>query len=456
MSAFSMLVKNIIDSSYYTLPTDVVEATKKQILDTLAATVAGSMAEDVRVVIDLVKEWGGKEESTIIGYGGRVPSPSAALANGTLAAVLDYDDVHDTDYGHISRAIIPAALAIAEHKGALDGKELIVAVALGFDLTCRISRASKLQFEIPFCFCIPNFFGAAATASKILNLSEEKLINALGIALHQINTAGWNVYAGPSTKGTDGGFAAEAGVRSALMAERGMNPRISDPLEGKRGFYNTFRLGIYTPHTLTVDLGKAFAGVTNSQKPYPCCRNLHSSVDATLAVVNEYDIKPDDIAEVTAHFGAQDYSMFEGMELEYPVLPVQAQFSLRWVIASAILHRKVKVETQTGEALRNMQTLEMARRIVGKLNIEFNSNQIVEPVIIEIKTKGGQVYSKRVDIAYGSPKNPMSFEDVIRKFKECCRYSVKPLSQESLDKVVQMVRRLEDITDVNQIIRLLS
>ena len=120
---------------------DAVEATKKQILDMLGVMVAGStcsISGEINGLVDLVKEWGGKEESTILAFGGRVPAPNAAFVNGILCVRRDFDDTNLTySGGHTSRSIAPTALAMAERLGNINGKEFITAEALGHDLECR-------------------------------------------------------------------------------------------------------------------------------------------------------------------------------------------------------------------------------------------------------------------------------------------------------------------------------
>jgi len=422
----------------------------------MGVIIAGSMTEGVKHLVELVKDWGGKGESTILGYGWSVPSPNAALVNGYSAVVLDYDDFHDLDFIHVSRAIIPASLAIAERRGGVHGKDFITAIALGSDLACRLSRAAMLHLEFGFDMCVPNYFGAAAAAGKLLGIDEEGLRNALGIALMQASGAGSGVHEGTSTKGLHGGLQAKAGVMAALMAENGLTAT-SDPIEGKKGFYQVFHRNIYRPGLITLDLGKVFEGVTNSQKPYPCCRWSHASIDATLALINEYDIKPDDVEEVIVHVGPFAHFLCEPLELrQRPVNAVQSQFSIPWAIAIAILYRKVGIQNFSEAAIRDTKALEMTRKIVPRLAPQLSNIRSTEPAIVEIHSKNGEVYSKRIDYALGSPENSMSFDDVAQKYKDCCSFSFKPISTENQDKVIEMIARLEEITDVCQITSLLD
>ena len=456
MGAISMFTKNIVEVGYDSLPVNVVAETKKQILDTLGVALAGSMSKNIRQTMDLVKDWGGKEESTILGYGGKVPCTNAALINGWSASVLDFDDFHDVDFIHTSREVVPATLAVAERKKAVNGKDFMVAIVLGADLAYRMARAALVHRESGY-LTVPNFFGVAAAASKILGLDEEKIRNALGIALMRISGEGYGIREGLNTKGLDNGLQAQAGILAALMAEKDLQGS-GDPIEGEGfGFYAMYHRNLYIPSLLTVDLGKVFENVNVSQKPYPCCRFNQSAISAALALVNEHDIKPDDVVEVIVRHGPIAVTLVEPEEVKRkPQNDIRTQHSLFWSVASAIVHRKLGIEHFTEDAIRDKKVLEMTDKIVPKLTPELTQIPFAEPAIVEIKIKNGKVYSKRVDIAPGDPKDPMSFDKIAEKFRYCCGFSAKPISKENQEKAIKMIEKLEEVTDVSQIASLLG
>ncbi len=459
MGVLDMVIKNLVETKYKALPADVVEATKKQILDTLGVIVAGStcsISDEINGLIDLVKEWGGKEESTILAFGGQVPAPNAAFVNGILCVRRDFDDANR----HSSRSIVPTAFAMAERQGNINGKEFITAAALGHDLECRMALATEGVRSIYLC---TNFFGAAATAGKILGLNDEKLRYALALAFHQICGAsggGGSASLG-SIKGMNNGFTCKAGIVSALLVDRGFTVGW-DFLEPKtRGnFYEVFYGGSYSPALLTLDLGKMFMGSRTSLKEFPCCYGQQTSIQATLGLLREYNIKPDDVAEVIlsrSSIGNDFYALTEPVEQKQnPQNIIQAQFSLCWGVASAIVYGEVGIRNFTEEALRDARVREMARKVFGKPELEFSRERSELSVIVEIKNKAGKVYSKQVDYPFGSPEDPMSLADVAAKFRHCCQYSVKPIPKDNQDRVIQMVNGLEKVSDVSQIVRLLA
>jgi 2-methylcitrate dehydratase PrpD len=462
MSALDMVIKHLSGTNYNALTPDVIEATKKQILDMSGVIVSGStcgISGEINDLVDMVKDWGGKEESTIIAFGGRVPALNAAFVNGILCARRDFDDTKlGFAGGHVSRAIVPTAFAMAERQGKISGREFITAVALGHDLGCRIQLAGRGRDS---WYMATNFFGAAATAGKILGLRDEKMRYALALAFHQICGAqGGGGSAGlGSLKGMSNGFTCKAGVLSALLAQSGFMVDW-DILEAKNksNFYEVFYGGAYSPVLLTLDLGKLFLGTSTSQKEFPCCHMQHTSLKASLGLLKEYDIKADDIVDVVISLPEHNYSLLTAPveKKQNPQNFTEAQYSLCWGVASAIVYGSVGIRNFTEEALRDTKVREMARKVFGKPEMELSKQPMSSPAIVEIRIKNGKVFSKRVDYPFGSPEDPMTFADVATKFRHCCEYSVKSISRANQDKVIQMVEGLEELTDVSQIVRLLG
>lgn len=463
MEVSRILVKNIVDVDYKTLSSGAIEMTKKLILDALACALAGSSAVGMKELNELVEEWGGKEESTIVAFGGRVPGPHAALVNGSMGRALDFDDTYDAAPIHPAVPVVFAGFAIAEHKGMVGGKEFIPAVALGIDLSCRMSRASPVNMLEGYGWdysAIYGYFGAAAIGAKIVGLDEDKLLNAMGIAYHQSSGTMCQLAHGYNTKAMGSGFATSGGVVSALMAERGLTGS-NESLAGKWGIYDLYLRGDYISEYLTGKLGGYFMVEDDGIKPYPCCRSIHASNDATLALVKENDIKPQDVENVTVYVGSNTHiTVCQPLEIKQnPPNSVAAQFSLPWSLANAIIYRKLKIEHFSDENLKNQEAYQLAHKVVMQLDPQLTrrgERGEREPAVVEIRTREGMVYSKRVDYPLGSPENPLSMEGIVEKFRNCASYAVKPIPEGKLEQTVQMVEGLEDVADVGQLIRLLG
>jgi 2-methylcitrate dehydratase PrpD len=463
MNILDKLTNYLIETKYEALPKDVIEATRRQILDTLGVTAAGSacsVAGEMQGLADMVKDWGGKKESTIIAFGGRVPAPEAAFINGISSVRLDFDDTLVTWMNlHCSRAIVPTAFAMAERLGNIDGRELITAVALGYDFACRIKQASGGNTDNAIMSaCV--FFGTAATAARMLGLGRQKFQDALFLAFHQMcGATGVGLHAGAGLKGMSNGFAAKAGIISALMAENNFSTK-PDFLEvdNKNNFYKIFCSGTYMPWLLTVDLGKSYTGAITAQKEFPCCHGQHAAIEAALSLVKENQLQPADVAEVMISLSPFDYyNLADPLESKQnPQNLIETQFSVPWGVASAIVYGKVGIENFSADALRDVKVKEMVHKVQARIDKEMAREYGFMPAAVEIKTRRGKVYSRQVEFAFGTPNNPMTFTDIVSKFKECCQHSVTPIPPENQIKVINMVEGLEKVADVGQIVRLLG
>ncbi len=447
------LVGNAAKIKYDDLPKDVVEITKKFILDTLATTLAGSSAPGCDSVVDQVKDWGGKEESTILIYGDKVISSNAAFANSIMAHALDFDDTHDEANLHANVSVLPAALAMAERKGNVSGKDLIAAVAVGVDLMCRLGLAS---FGHDWLYSSTMaYFGATIATGKILGLDEHKLLHAMGIAYSQCAGNLQCIKDGGLVKRMQPAFAAKAAIISSILAQKGITGA-TNIFEGQFGFFPSYLKGKYAREVAIKELGKVFEGANLSVKPYLCCRYTHGSVDATLDIVQENGIRPDDVVEVVAHV-AQDAYNLVGKPFEIRESPqVDAQFSIPYIIAIAIARKNVFIDDFFEQKIKtDTQVLELAKKVRVIADQEPIGKGLT-PCVVDIRTKDGKVYSHRVEILSGDPRRPVSIAEIADKFRKCAAFSVKLISKENIEGIIRGVSNLETVQDVSEIVGIVA
>ena len=459
MAAINEFVKHFIRLRYEDIPGDAVESAKREVLDSLATALGGSSKPGVRELVDIVKEWGGNEQSTVIAYGVKCPTPNAAQVNGTMIHALDYDDGHQVALVHIGCVAVSTCFAAAERMGKVSGKELITAIALGGDFLARLGLASKPGSSALSAGWHPTtlfgFLGAAAMSGKILGLDEERMTNALGLAYHQCGGAGSGVADGALAKRMGPGLAAKAGITSALMAERGITGE-RNPLEGRTGLFNTYMGGDYDPQILTADLGKRFEGVNIGDKPYPCCGLTHACIDAALALLSQHDIKAEEIREITVYGGDPVYGLSQPPEIKRaPRTITDAQFSVPWVVAAALVKGKVTVDDFTEEALKRQDILDVTKKITARLDTSMNRHG-VGPGGVMITMNDGTEYKEEVEHCLGSVARPMTFEDCTKKFRECATCSIKPLPADKAEKIIEMISQLEKLDDTTEIIKMLG
>jgi len=457
MTAISQFVKHFVTLAYDDLPAPAVEAAKKEVLDSLATALGGSTKPGVKELVTMVREWGGKKQSTIIAHGLKCPAPNAAQVNATMIHALDYDDGHQAALVHTGCVTVSTAFAVAERMGKITGKELITAITIGGDFMARLGLAGRPGRTALSSGWHPTtllgHFGAAAVAGRLMRLDVVKMTDALGLAYHQAGGAGSGVSDGALAKRMGPGFAAKAGITAALMAERGITGE-RDPLEGKTGLFNTYMGRDYTPEILTAELGKRFEGVNIGDKPYPCCGLIHACVDAVLALRSRHKIDVEKIEEIIAYGGQSVYDLSQPPEVKRrPRTIIDAQFSVPWVVATAVVRGKVTVDDFTDAAITRPEILQVAQKVSGKLVPDMDRHG-VGPGGVIIRMRGGAEYREEVAHCLGSPERPMDFNDVTRKFRECAASSLKPLSAVTIDKVIEMVGKLETFDDAAAVIRL--
>ena len=451
------LATHIVRSNFADLDAEAVAITKKSILDTLGVMAAASgITPECRLLVDLITEAGGKEESTIIGYGARVPAWMAAFANGAMAHSLDYDDLYYEAPVHPSSPVVSAALAIAERVGRVSGRQFITAVALGNDLTCRMGLGMRWKMDWNPTTVL-GAFGAAAACGKLLGLDKNQMVSALGIALSEAaGTQEMRYSVGNHLGGLRDGYPARGGVLSALMAQRGiLGPE--NCFEGRAGLFKVYFGGDFNRDTLTAGLGEKYQGAEVSFKAWPTCGTSHVYIDAALRILARHDLDAQDIRAITLYAG--DFAMLHCQPLEQrrrPLTSPDAKYSIPFAVALAAAKRRVTIDDLTPEAIHEPGVLAMARKVNVRADARFNAAHGEPPGQQEIVTTQGRSYAKELEFGYGHHKNPISTEDLIRKFRDCVAHAARPVSGAAADQVVETVMALEAASDVGQIIRLLS
>jgi 2-methylcitrate dehydratase PrpD len=465
MDAAFLLAKNLVNLKYKDIPRDVVEHTKKQILDIIGVALGGSSKAGVKELAEIVIDWAGKEESTIFCFGKKVPAPNAAQVNATMGHALDYDDTGDGPT-HPSVIIVPTSLAVAERQGKVNGREFIATVALGVDMMGRLGQAFRTGVMTApvsghpgagwHLTCLYGYLASAGVAGRLLGLDEDQLVNAFGIAYHQCSGNGQCVTEGALTKRMGPGFAARGGIVAALMAAKGITGA-KESLEGEVGLFNLYHKGEYNPTPLTAELGKRFAGLNAAMKPYPCCKGTHSYVDLALAMVKKHRIKPEDIKEITVFCQDEKYFLLYPLEKRRrPENPVDSQFSIPWAVAAVFARGRAGIGDFTEEAINSADILEVSGRVRVALDKNVGEKKGMIPAKISVTTKKGQTLIEQADIPAAGQEKPLPFADYERKFRDCAAYAVKPRTSGQIDKIVGLVKELENVEDIRELAELLS
>jgi 2-methylcitrate dehydratase PrpD len=449
------------DLTFERLPTAVVDATKKLILDQLGVMLLGSSAAGVDALVETIADWGGKPESTVLVHGTRAPAHHAALVNGTMARALDYDAVHEKAIVHVTAGSLPQCLAVAERNGGVSGKDLIVAMAAGMELMIRLGLASETSFLNTGRVTTLHQanFGGALAAAKLMRLSPEQIVAALGIASGQVAGTLQMVVEGSVMVRVQQGFAGQNSVLAAVLAERGMRS-VDRVFQGEFGYFRAYHDNKYRAETLTERLGEEFVVQTSSIKYYPCCFLAHFAIAAMQKLKRDHALKPDDVAAIHLRMTKGSYdAVCAPIESKRAVTNTQeALFSAPYTVATALVHGGLRVEHMRAPALSDPAVSAVASRVTAVIDpqLERQYGRIIGPSIVDVTLRDGTKLSAQAGRVKGHPDEPMSLDDCEAKFWSCAPYAAKELGHAKLETAVARVRDLEHLADAGEIVRLMS
>ena len=445
----AVFIRNL---SFNDMPESVLESCKSVILDTIGVALGGSQAQHSQSAVALVNEHNEKKEATIFAQGSKTSCLNAAFANGVMAHAIDFDDDYEPGAVHVGCAVIPAAFALAESRGE-NGRSLITAVVAGYEVACRAAGALPLKEERAGYHITGAVggFGSAAACGKLLQLDEYRLVNALGIAGDQAGGLLQYHFDGSMLKHLHGGRAAQNGLFSALLAERGFvaSPEI---FEGEYGFYNVLFGGEYNAAELTQGLGSSLRVRETSLKPYPSCRATHSPIVAALMLKKLHNPPAEGIKKITLRLFSRAYKSYDKPS---PETSLQALLSEQYCVATALLNGEVTLQSFAPEALKDEKTRELMRKIElvedSALTDRFKKVRS-RPAVLEILMQNGEKYTEKVEWAPGSPANPMSETDRLKKF-EALASTV--LDREKTGRLMNHLLNLEKVENIATVAELL-
>ncbi len=438
--------------TYEKIPESIISHTKICLLDTFGCGLFGSTLPWARIVADFVRDLAEKQESVVWGRDFKVSAPNAALANGTAVHSFELDDLHKTAILHPGGVAISPALAVAEKVGACNGKEFLTAVVAGYEVGIRVGMSvgtSHLQKGFHNTGTNGTFCSGAASG-RILRLDPEKMTHDLGIAGTQAAGLMAAQYSA-MVKRMHAGRAAQSGVYGALLAQRGLTG-ITNILEADFGGYCKTMSDASDMNTLTAGLGENFETGKVGFKPYAAGGSTHTAHEAVKSIMNKNKLTAEMIDRIIIHSTTVTY---HHTSWEYnPQGVTAAQMNMQYVVAITALEGDIFINQFTEEKVNDPKIIAYTRKVevipdpeLDRLGPEFR-----HAIIAELKTKDGRTFRERVDTAKGSNKNPMTTDEVIRKYRTL---SGKVLGQKRVDELYDMVLNLEKVPDVKRLASLL-
>ncbi|HWH79564.1 MAG TPA: MmgE/PrpD family protein, partial [Candidatus Binatus sp.] len=288
MGGTEKIARFIVDTKFETIPREVADKAKRSALDCLGASLAGISEPVSQTVTGYVGKLGGSAQASVFGAGIKISVADAALANGTIAHALDYDDC-GVKIGHPSVLVLPAVLALGEHLGA-SGLDILTSYIIGLEVEGKLAlhadfklMQARLNHQTWY-----GSIGAAAACAKLLKLDVVKTRMALGLAGNA--ACGLSANHGSMAGAMAAGNACRNGVTAALMAQAGITAN-ANIVEGKNGFYDTLvGPGHYDAGRMADGLGKPFYIETPGigLKKYPSCYHTHRALDGVFQLLQEH------------------------------------------------------------------------------------------------------------------------------------------------------------------------
>jgi len=380
--------------------------------------------------------------------------------------MVDYDDMHMMGKIHTGVTTVLPGFAMAERLGKVSGKDFIAAVALGNDLMIRLGRAITLSPQGRdewtmdkgwFATQLFGFISGTVTAGKLLNLSEEEMVYAIGIASAQLSGSRQMATGfAAETRAIQAGWTGKGALLSALLAQRGVTGS-RDSFEGRYGIYRVYLQAEPDRDSLVGELGRRFDGEQTQFKAWPACGATHPVIYSTLELMREHQFQGEDVEEVKVIGGSPHVKLLsEPLESKRrPETAIDAKYSIPFTVAVAITKGNVTLRDYTPEGLKDPAVLRMAERVWYQYVPEIAEKREEESPTIEIKLRNGKTCSRQDQVFYGMPEIPVKKEDLVIKFKDCLSFSARRLPAENIDRVIGLIDGLEAGENVGDVIRLL-
>ncbi len=438
MEVTRTLAKFVVEHRYADIPEKVRHEAARSFLNWVGCAVGASRHETVENALAALSEFSGPREATVLGRGDKVDIMLAALLNGITSHTFDFDDTHLKTVIHPSGPVASAILALAE-RTPVRGDEFLHAFILGVEAECRIGNSVyPPHYDVGWHITgTAGVFGAAAAAGRLLGLSEQQMVWALGIAATQ--SSGLREMFGTMCKPFHPGNAARNGLLAALLAQRDFTSS-SQGIEAKRGFANVLSTR-FKPEEITKRLGETWEIALNTYKPFACGIVEHPAIDGCIQLRKSYNLKAEDVERVDLKVHPL---VLELTGKKAPQVGLEGKFSVYHSCAVAIIHGAAGESQYSDEAVRDPRAVALRERVNATVEQGLHEDQ----VRVTIKLKNGQTLEQYIEHAVGSLDRPMSDSNLEAKFHGLAEGVLSRLETENLIRLCWDIAKLKDAGEV--------
>jgi 2-methylcitrate dehydratase PrpD len=433
---------------YEDLPPEVLSSAKHFMIDTLGVIAGAANAPGIDVLNRRLARW--EQIGTATGLLGkrRYSPPNAALANGTAAHALEFDDMHDAARVHGYCTVLPSVLATAEDRQRVNGREFLLAIVTGAELNARLGLACYDTINQGWHpTCIFGIMAGAVAAGRVLGLDSEGLLNALAIAYHQ---------SGGTLESADGvlskrlgpGFAARSGVLSAFLAADGMTGA-RRPIEGKAGMLALYQRGQVRAEKLTEGLGKDWQLLDYCYKPFPSGRINHNPIVLAIELRNA-GVRHEDVEKATIYLARVNKEVVGKPYAPAENPTIDAQFNACYSFARALIDGRVDLSSYTMEKVLDPEVLALASLTVVEEQPGIDP-RAMPYTRVKVLLKDGRTLERKREVMKGSREDPLSDAEVMAKLQHCMSFGLRA-TQADAERVWDVIMNLERHDDAAQAI----
>ena len=430
------------DLDFSKIPPDILETTKRCLLDFVGVTFAGYQTEAGQTALRSKSWFGTDGRCTVLGHAQLVSPLAAAFINATLGSSLDFDDGHRAATGHPGVMVIPVAMAAGELAPSSSGRDFFTALVAGYEVAIRcgvvMNSSQEKRFYGSGGWAV---FGASAAAAKLLGLEGQALRNAMTIGEVYGPTAqcGKSITYGAMTKESIG-WGALTALFSVFLAQEGFTGPGEILLDEED----------YDPSSKDIfqTLGKEFETGKVYFKTFPSCRWSHSPIAAALRIREQHQLDPGGIKEVQV----ETFKKALTLNHQSPTTTEQAQYSIPYTVAAALVSGEMEPRQVAEKNLRHPDILDLAKKVklVHAPDLE-HLYPAKRPARVSVKMLDGGGYREEVHLLAGDPEFPLSRMQVIDKFEVC---TAPYMDKSWRERIVQAVFTLEDMADIKEMTRL--
>jgi 2-methylcitrate dehydratase PrpD len=421
------------------------------VLDTVGVTLAGANEPASRIVQQVVAAEGG-DGCQVFGTSAQASATGAALANGTAAHALDFDDMCFVSLAHPSAPLVAAALAAAEIVGA-SGRAVLDAYVVAFEIEARLGRLMNPRHYRRGWHCTSTIgtIGAAAATSRVLGLTAAATGHALAIAASE--ASGFKENFGSMVKPLHAGLAARNGVLAALLARQGMTAS-AGAIDGPQGFLAAMDSErVVVADADVADLGVRWeivdTGIT--VKLYPSCAGTHPSLDAVLDLRRREGFAAGDVDRIEIGIDAITPTV---LIYDRPSSALEAKFSMPFCVAAAVVDGRVGIDTFDAARLADPAIVRMMPRVTMRVDATLDGRaQPLTQARVAVRLRDGRTLAQAAGGARGYPEQPASDTELDEKFLSCAR---RVLPDASARRALTLLRDIEGIDDVRRVTRALA